>query len=428
MTYEEALAYIAGLEPRGWRLGLDRMQAFVDKVGLQDSLGAAGGPQYIHVAGTNGKGSTTAYLQSILIQAGYRTGAFFSPFVYDPRERVQFEYEYIPKDELAELTEELQPIAESFSETEFGGITEFEFKAALGFLYWKRKKSEYVALEVGLGGRLDATNVVTPKASIIVSIGLDHTNILGHTLAEIAYEKAGIIKPNVPVVIGQMEREALDVIERVAQENHAEIWRYGKEIIWYPCGDVKTPTGWHKNLTPGISGYMQEHNLALAVAALDAAQIAVSEKACATGSRYAYAPGRFEQVEHNGKQYILDGAHNSDAAKVLVHSLQDKLPPNKQIILVTGMVAGHEPLDFYRTIAPLVKSVHVVPIDFHRALPADELESSLQRLVSKTEKHSSVKEGIVAAEREAGKDDVILVTGSFYLVGDVGRALKGRKI
>src|SRR5579885_2264045 len=137
MTYEEALAYIAGLAPRGWRLGLDRMQAFVDKIRLQDSLGAAGGPQYIHVAGTNGKGSVTAYLQSILVCAGHRTGAFFSPFVYDPRERVQFDMEYISKGDLAKLTEELIPIAESFSETEFGGITEFEFKTALGFLYWK---------------------------------------------------------------------------------------------------------------------------------------------------------------------------------------------------------------------------------------------------------------------------------------------------
>src|SRR6185436_18334668 len=234
MTYDEALAYIASLAPRGWRLGLDRMQAFVDKIGMQDALGAEGGPQFIHVAGTNGKGSVTAYLQSILVEAGYKTGAFFSPFVYDPRERVQFGRELISKEDLAKLTEELIPIAESFSDTEFGGITEFEFKTALGFLYWKRKQCEWVALEVGLGGRLDATNVVTPKASIIVSIGLDHTNILGHTLAEIAYEKAGIIKPKVPVVVGQMPHEALEVIERAAAEREAPIWRYGKEIRYQP--------------------------------------------------------------------------------------------------------------------------------------------------------------------------------------------------
>jgi len=423
VTYEEALAYIASLAPRGWRLGLDRMQAFVDKIGLEDCLGAPGGPQYIHVAGTNGKGSTTAYLQSILIQSGYRTGAFFSPFVYDPRERVQFEYEYIPKHELATLTEELMPIAESFSETEFGGITEFEFKAALGFLYWKRMNCEYVALEVGLGGRLDATNVVTPKASIIVSIGLDHTNILGHTLAEIAFEKAGIIKPNVPVIVGKMEPEALEVIEKVAQHNLAPIWRYGKEITWHPCGDVKTPNGWHKGLTPGISGHMQEHNLALAVAALDAANVSTTEKGLEYGSRYASAPGRFEHLEHNGKKYILDGAHNPDAAKVLVESLKE-IKNARNFILLTGMVAGHEPSDFYRELAARISSAHIVPIDFHRSLPTGDIEHALRPLISKTKSHNSVEDGIRSAEQEASGEDVILVTGSFYLVGEVGRVLK----
>src|SRR5205085_4767330 len=128
------------------------MQAFVERAGLTDALGAPGGPQFIHVAGTNGKGSVTAYLQSILSEAGYRTGAFFSPFVYDPRERVQFGREHISKQDLARLTEELIPIAESFSDTDFGGITEFEFKTALGFLYWKQRQCDWVALEVGLGG------------------------------------------------------------------------------------------------------------------------------------------------------------------------------------------------------------------------------------------------------------------------------------
>jgi dihydrofolate synthase/folylpolyglutamate synthase len=423
MTYEEAQDYIASLAPRGWRLGLDRMQAFVDKIGLQDALGAPTGPQFIHVAGTNGKGSVTTYLQSILIEAGYKTGSFFSPFVYDPRERVQFGKEYISKEDLAKLTEELIPIAESFSETEFGGITEFEFKAALGFLYWKRKQCEWVALEVGLGGRLDATNVVTPKASIIVSIGLDHTNILGHTLAEIAYEKAGVIKPGVPVIVGEMSADALEVIERVARDTNAPLWLSGRDVSVDASGDVRTPIRKHEYVVPGIRGFMQDQNMSLAIAALDAVGMNLADGAFTRGSRLAYAPGRFEYVKHNGKKLVLDGAHNPDAARVLVHSLQSFLHDGQKLILVSGMVAGHEPSVFYKEIGPLIKSAHVVPIDFHRALPASEVAAALRGLVPQVAVHDSVAQGIAAAEAEAGKDDLILVTGSFYLVGDVGRFL-----
>jgi dihydrofolate synthase/folylpolyglutamate synthase len=421
LTYEQAQAYIASLAPRGWRLGLDRMQAFADRIGLQDALGAPGGPQFIHVAGTNGKGSVTAYLQSILVEAGYRTGAFFSPFVFDPRERVQLGREMISRDDLAALTEELQPVAESFSDTAFGGITEFEFKTALGFLYWKRKQCEWVALEVGLGGRLDATNVVTPKASVIVSIGLDHTSILGNTLEEIAYEKAGVIKPGVPVVVGKMPGEAMHVIERVAEEQGSPVWAYGREVHWYPCNEVHTPAGVHENLQPGIPGEMQAHNLALAVAAIDAVGLRPDKRALESGAQFAFAPGRFQTIEYRERRFLLDGAHNPDAADVLVAGLRDVLR-DQQVVLITNMVAGHEPQSFYREIAALVRSAHVVPIDFHRALPVQDTAQALKTMAP-TQAHSSIAEGIDAAVKETADDDVILVTGSFYLVGEVGRAL-----
>lgn len=424
MTYEEALSYIASLEPRGWRLGLDRMEAFVERAGLKDALGSAGGPQFIHVAGTNGKGSVTAYLQSLLVEGGLRTGAFFSPFVYDPRERVQFGREMISREDLALLTEELKPIAESFSDTEFGGITEFEFKAALGFLYWKRKRCEWVALEVGLGGRLDATNVVTPKASVIVSIGLDHTAILGHTLEEIAFEKAGVIKPGVPVVVGQMPEEALSVIERVAEEKNSELWRWQQEVFLGESGEITTPLKKHRPLTPGIPGGMQGHNLSLAVAALDAAGLDIDESALGQGAIAAYAPGRHELVEHDGKRFLMDGAHNPDAAKVLVQGLKDVLKAGEKVVLLTGMVAGHEPEVFYKEIAPLVRSAHIVPIDFHRALPPQTIGEALAGVISSVSVHQNLCEGILAAERDAKGDELIVVTGSFYLVGEVGRAIK----
>lgn len=393
------------------------MQEFVRRAGLADSLGPTS-PRFIHVAGTNGKGSVTAFLQSMLVEGGYRTGAFFSPFVVDPRERVQFGRSLISREDLASLTRELRDLAESFTETEFGGITEFEFKTALGFLYWKRKACEWVALEVGLGGRLDATNVVTPAASVIVSIGLDHMAILGETRELIATEKAGIIKPRVPAVVGRMAPEALSTIEAIAAEREAPLWRFGREIVLEGT-TVSTPAATHHGLIPGFQGAIQPHNMALAVAALDAAGLSLSSDDLVRGAMSAWAPGRLQEVRFGGTKVILDGAHNPDAAQVLRASLSDL----SSVVMVTNMIAGHEPDAFFSQFADLAVSTHVVPIDFHRARPVEATVEVLKPLLPRVQGHSSVLEGLRAACSEAGKDGVVLVTGSFYLVGEALRAM-----
>ncbi|MEZ0325671.1 MAG: folylpolyglutamate synthase/dihydrofolate synthase family protein [Fimbriimonas sp.] len=418
MTYEEAVAYIASLEPRGWRLGLDRMREFVWRAGLQDAVGAPGGPQFIHVAGTNGKGSTTAYLQSLFVESGFATGAFFSPYVVDPRERIQFGRELIPKDEFAQLTEELIPVGESLSETSFGGITEFEFKAALGFLFWKRRRCDWVALEVGLGGRLDATNVVQPRATIIVSISMDHMQFLGSTLAAIAYEKAGILKEGVPCMVGPLPEEAMKAVDVQARSVGAPLWRFGHEILWED-GTVVTPHGRHQGVVPGIAGAKQEINLALAIASLDAAGIKPGADAIRKGAAKAFAPGRFQQVEVGGKAVLFDGAHNGEAAEVLRVSF-DRSYPGKQMILVTNMLEGHELRDFYGPL--MARAAHVVPIDFHRARPVSVTAKELKVFVPEVMEHASVGEGLRAALERATEADVVVVTGSFYLVGE---ALRG---
>lgn len=425
MTYGEALAYISSLEPRGWRLGLDRMQEFLRRAGLSNSLGGHGGPNFIHVAGTNGKGSVTAYLQSILVEQGYRTGAFFSPFVYDPRERVQFGRELIPEHELARLTEWLKPFADSLAETEFGGATEFEFKTALGFAYWAEQRCDWVALETGLGGRLDATNVVYPKASVIVSIGLDHTNILGTTPAQIAGEKAGIIKPGVPVVVGEMGKQAGDVIIEAAARLGSEVWLYGADVRLAVRGDafdVSTPRGAHRKLIPGLTGVAQPHNMALAVAAIDAANALKSEAALAAGVARASLPGRFERRNRDGVEVILDGAHNAEAAKVLRDNL-DSFFPCRRIVLVTAMVGGHDPARFFQAIAPRVDRVFVAPLNFHRAIPAESLRETLSTLGLESELAGGVEEAVSRALTAASPDGLVLVTGSFYLVGEAGQCL-----
>jgi dihydrofolate synthase/folylpolyglutamate synthase len=436
LTYQEALDYLSSLAPRGWRLGLDRMQEFVKRLGLTDVLGAEGGPQYIHVAGTNGKGSVTAYLQSMLIESGYVTGSFFSPYVYDPRERIQLGRTYIPKKVFALLTQLIRPIGESLSDTEFGGVTEFEFKTSMAFAFWKEAKCDWVALEVGLGGRLDATNVVTPRCSVIVSIGLDHTKILGETRAELAHEKAGIIKPGVPVVVGSMADDAREVIEAEARSVGAPVWLWNREIVARAdtapgAFVVETPAGQHAGLRVGLPGAQQGHNMALAVAAMDAAGATRTLRGLTEGSRKATIPGRFQRATYKDRTFILDGAHNADAAKVLLESIRNylwtrpatDLKATTKVILITGMVAGHDPADFYRELAPVVTSVHVVPIEFHRAVPPNEVAAAIDGLLPSVRIHETREQGLEAATAEAGENDLIVVTGSFYLVGEVGRLI-----
>jgi dihydrofolate synthase / folylpolyglutamate synthase len=419
MTYEDAVAYVASLEPRGWRLGLDRMQELVKRANLADATGAGPSPQFIHVAGTNGKGSTTAYLQSLMVEAGYRTGAFFSPYVVDPRERVQFGRDLISKDDFASLTRELMPIAESLSDTSFGGVTEFEFKTALAFLYWKRKECEWVALEVGLGGRLDATNVVAPNATIIVSISLDHMQFLGETIAAIASEKAGIIKAGVPCIVGPLPREAMDIVEVRTRELGCQLWKFGEEVLWKD-GLVATPRREHHGIRPGILGARQEINVSLAIAAMDCIGMSGSQDEVREGALRASAPGRFEEHVIEGKVVVFDGAHNAEAAQTLRESL-DRRYPGRELVLVTNMLQGHDLTPFYEPLA--ARSAHVAPINFHRGRQIAETATELRQIIQSVTEHESVGSALGAALQQASSRDVIVVTGSYYLVGDALRSL-----
>ena len=419
MTYDEALAYIAALAPRGWRMGLDRMQEFAQRAGLSSSLGAAGGPQFIHIAGTNGKGSVTAFVQAALTEAGYRTGGFFSPYVYDPRERVQIGCELIAPEQLAAITAELAPVADSLSQTEYGEVTEFEFKTALGLRCWQLNRCEWVALEVGLGGRLDATNIVTPGCAVITSIALDHMQILGGTLGAIAREKGGIIKPGVPVVVGSLPEEAMEVVVEIAGPRRSRLWRLGCEILARDEAgglSVSTPLGSVSDISVPLPGEHMKHNAALAVAAIHAAGLEADPTAIARGISQAKIPGRFERRLSKGREIILDGAHNADAARALAETFAREWPGRKAV-LVTGMTQGHDPADFYRELAPIACAAHVCPIDFHRSVAPGELASHISQFIPATS-HDSVREGIAGAMAHE-RSQPILVTGSFYLLGEV---------
>lgn len=414
MTYEAALDALDGLEGRGWRLGLDRMAALVDRAGLKDAIRERG---YVHIAGTNGKGTVTALTESILRHQGWRTGAFYSPYVVDYRERIQAEGRLIAKDDLAKLVAELLPVGDSLADTAFGGATKFELEAAIGFAYWQRKACDWVALEVGLGGRYDATNVVHPKASVIVSIGLDHTSILGETLAEIAGEKAGIIKPGIPVVAGDLPTEAMAVVEAAASANGAPLFRFGREFDVEESSEgitVRLPDRTISGLRPKLTGSKIGHNVAVASMACAVGGALRSDEALAEGIATAWLPGRYDRRTVRGRQVIFDGAHNEAAARALL----DGLPPGP-LHLVTNMVAGHEVRAFYELFRGRAVAAEVAPIGSPRALSVDAAVEEIQALGIAARGHESVEKALEAALGDPGAQ--ILVTGSNYLVGDALR-------
>ena len=419
MTYDEALRRINGLEGRAWRSGLDRMRAFVDEAGLHSTLG---GRNYVHIAGTNGKGTTTAFVESILRHQGLSTGAFFSPYVVDYRERIQVGGRMIGTDELAALAERLIPVADAMANTPLGGASKFEVETALGLAFWEAKRCDWVALEVGLGGRLDATNVVEPKVCVVTSIGLDHTSLLGTTLGEIAREKAGIVKPGVPVVLGEMPDEAQAVIIDVASDLGSPCWLPGRDYTTH--GDhrtfeVTTPVGRYVSELPGLGGF-PPMNAEIAIAACAAAGALPPQADLSQGIGTAWLPGRWDWREVHGRKVLFDGAHNEDAAKLLMHRLGER-----PIRLVSNMLSGHEVEGFYRTFGGRAAGVEVAPIQANRALNPEETVARIMDIGIPARAHRSVYKAVrTALEHE----ETVVVTGSNYLVGAALRLFGGGSI
>lgn len=416
MTYEEAVAALGAMMARGWRLELDRMRELCRRLGVAEG----GSSRFVHVAGTNGKGSVTAYVQNMLVAQGYVTGAYYSPYVYDLRERVQIGLGWIEKDMFARLMARIVAVGDAMVDTDLGGPTEFEAKTALGFMAWQEAGCDAVALEVGLGGRLDATNIVDPVCSVVVSIGYDHMHILGDTLAQIAREKAGIIKPGRPVVVGDLAEEAWASIDAVARQADAPVWRYGRDVVVEQDGGawaVSTPAGRCRGLRPGIRGSVQPHNMALAWAAVEAAGLMRDRGDAAEGVAATRLPGRFEVHEAGGRTHVLDGAHNPASAAALVQSLTDEFE-GRDIGFVVGMLRGHEPGPFLAELASRGSKCAVVPVDNERGLEPGEVADAARRVFPSVD----VFPDAATAAAWLGTP-VVVVTGSFYLLGSAKASL-----
>ncbi len=411
MQYTQALAYIHAHNRFGMKLGLERMRSLMTMLGdPQEKL------KFVHVAGTNGKGSTAAMTAAILRQAGYRTGLYISPYILDFCERMQVNGEMIPHEQLAELVEKLRPFADRVE-----GLTEFELVTALGFLWFAGQKCDVVVLEVGLGGRFDATNVITaPLACVIAPVGLDHTQVLGETVGQIAFEKCGIIKPGAKVVVHPaQDSDALAVIYEQAQKNGAEVLQptgNGVEnLVSGLQGSDFIYAGEQIHL-PLIGGFQVGNALtAIAAAVCADRQLQNRLKAgdIAAGIAGVRFPARMEIICRQPLT-ILDGAHNPQGAAALAQAL-GQLVDGRPVTGVMGMLGDKNCQEVVSILAPHFKRVICVTPENPRALSAHGLaELAAAQGVMASAAHSIREAWELASAVAQSEKGCIVICGSLY--------------
>jgi len=430
-TYQEALGWITKLMPeRGIKPGLRRMEALLEKLGNPHRR-----LKFIHVAGTNGKGSTCAYLAEAIRGAGFDVGMFTSPFLEKYTNRIQYNGEDIPEETVLKLANMIRPVADEL-EAEYGALSMFEISTAIAILYYAKVTfPHYVVWETGLGGRLDSTNVVTPIISVITNVGMDHMDILGETYEAIAREKAGIIKNGVPVVSGVLQPEAAEVIRRTAAERKSTLYELGRQFR-YHTREVQEGMqsfdfeGLFRNL-PNVkitmNGTHQQTNAALALMTIEVlrqyyALVIDDEELYAAFERTQWK-GRLEMVSQHPR-ILLDGAHNADGAQTLANTLQTVYTFRK-LVIVLGMLPNKNHPEYLRHILPIVDTVIATEPDFFKKLPADQLAGLIRAWSEANERHLELavepdwKQAVERARQSAGADDLIVVTGSLYLLSDV---------
>lgn len=384
----------------------------------------------VHIAGTKGKGSTAALMASVLINAGYKTGLYTSPHLIDMRERIRINNRLISRTALIKLTARLKTEVTAVNNTAtYGKLTTFELLTALGFMFFAEKKADFQVVEVGLGGRLDATNVVAPEVCIISTIGLDHTDVLGNTLAQIAAEKAGIIKPGVTVVSAQQEPEAAQVIARVCHEKEANLIFVGNELNYKSCQTTRSLqiidihgrlADYHMSLP--LLGPYQQANATLAVGALEVLAekgFHISKNNIINGMEKVRWPGRFQIIKHH-PLVIADGAHNPAAAKELKKAL-DTYPgiSGKRKILVIGMSSDKDYKGVAGELAPLFDAVTITQSSHPRSLDIRLLAEAYQKYDIEIHTRPNITSAMMLALSLAGEKGVICATGSLFITGEV---------
>ena len=390
MTYPEAIDWLYDLRLLGSKLGLDKPRQLAALAGNpQEQL------QIIHVAGTNGKGSVCAMLESMYRAAGYRTGLFTSPHLVSFRERIQINRECIPEAEVVALVKTMRQRLREFPAD--ASPTFFEVITVMALETFARHQCDVVLLETGLGGRLDATNIVTPLASVITPVDLDHQQYLGETLPEIAAEKAGIIKPGVPVFSARQEPAAAEVIQQTAETLGAPYTQIMAE---------ETPTA--------LLGRHQRENASLAKLVAERTDLKIRPEAIHTGLTQVHWAARAQCHTLGSQQVVIDAAHNPASAEALADVLQEEFSGQRPTLLI-GMLADKNCECTWASLAPLAARVVCVPVSSERSLAPARLAEEAQSSCEQVEHHVSLADGL-AAVREA---PLVVVTGSLYLIGEV---------
>lgn len=425
MDYSQSLEKVNSLLKFGIKPGLERIGELLNRLGNpQDKL------KFVHIAGTNGKGTACTLISNVLTAAGYKTGLFTSPYIMDFRERFRINGEMISKNELSKLTEKVSKVVDEMEQDGLV-ITEFEFITALAFLWYFEQKCDIVVLEVGLGGRFDATNIIkTPLVSVIMSISLDHTAILGDTVEKIAYEKCGIIKDNGwAVVYANQPHSVIEVIREFAEKNNSYITIADDSAIIPLKTDIKgSEFSYYANGRFGIDReialfmpFIGEHQFRNASVVLEALNILYQQgyKITADSLRMGFRTARFYarlELIREKPIVLLDGAHNPGGAMALKLAVNKYLSGKKKILII-GMLADKDVETAVSYIAPDFDKVYTLSPDNPRALPSDELARIVGKYCSNVTALVDYRKAYQLAMSDAGNDGAVVICGSLYLAG-----------
>lgn len=421
MTIDETLAYIHGTNRAFCKPGLERVTALLSVLGNPERE-----LRYVHVAGTNGKGSTSSMLARVLEEAGYRVGLYTSPYILRFHERIRVGGECISDEALIRLTERIRAAADAMEDKP----TEFEIITAIAFCYFREMACDVVVLEVGLGGRFDATNVISsPEVSVITGIALDHVAILGDTIEKIAFEKAGIIKPSAPVVWGGTDKAAREVVFSTAKERGSEF--YESDLTKAVChesgifGSVIDYRCLH-NIKISLSGTYQVQNAATVIETVEVLKkrgYAISEEALRRGLSSTVWQARFEVISKE-PLVIFDGAHNPQGIGVAVESVK-RYFPEERVLLLSGVLADKDYVSVANALSTIGLRAYTITPDNPRALSAEEYATLLSSLGVEARACSSIGEGVSRAMADAvASGRPLLCLGSLYTYREVREAVR----
>lgn len=426
MNYNEALEYIHGTKKFGWKLGLHNIGVLLELMGNPHKK-----LKYVHVAGTNGKGSTVTFISDILIAAGYKVGTYTSPYLERFTERMRINNEDIPEETLARITGFVKGKIALMLEKGENHPTEFEVVTAIAFQYYYESNCDVVVLEVGLGGRFDSTNIIdVPLAAVITTISFDHMEYLGNTLGEIAFEKAGIIKEGCDVVLYPQEPEAEKVFEAACKERKCKLQRV--DFTQLNPGDFgvdgqEFDFGLYKGLKISLLGRHQLKNAAVALTAIKILRskgYEISEEALRKGLLSAKWPGRLE-VLSTKPVFLVDGAHNIEGVRNLAENLKLYFP-DKKATFIFGVLKDKDYMSMIEAIAPLAKGFITITPENERAMSAKDLAIVLQPYCKNVAASDTIEIAIEKSMSSATSEDIICAFGSLYYIGDVRKYFKAR--